>query len=78
MQIAHRAYIRIARVAPPHPRRIGHHGLQLLPHHRLRIGEQDGVAIAFRHLAPIRPRQLGRGSQQHLRLGQNRGSPGPG
>ena len=33
VQIAHRAYIGIARIAAPHARRIGHHGLEFLPHH---------------------------------------------
>ena len=54
---------------PPHPRRIGHHRLQLLPHDRLRIGQHDRVPIRLRHLAPVGARQLRRGSEQRLRLG---------
>src|SRR3984893_18318409 len=37
VQVSHRANIGIARICAAHARRVGHHGLQLLPHHRLGI-----------------------------------------
>src|SRR5579885_354424 len=45
VQISHRADIGIPRVVPPHARRVGHHGLQLLPDHGLGIGQQDRVPV---------------------------------
>src|SRR5580700_1795640 len=68
VQIAHRTHIRIPRIRPPHSRRVRDHRLQFLPHHRLRISQQDGVAIRLRHLAAVRARQLRRPRQQDLWL----------
>ncbi len=72
VQIEDRADIGIAGIAATNARRIGDHGLQLLANHRLRIGQQDGVAVALRHLAAIRAGQLWRGRQQRLRLRKNK------
>ena len=38
VQVAHGADVRIAGIAAPDARRIGHHGFQFLPHYGLRIG----------------------------------------
>ena len=60
VQVAHRADVGIAGIVQPHARRVGHHGLQLLPHHRLGVSQQDGVAVRLRHLAAVGAGQLRR------------------
>ena len=71
VQVAHRALVGIAGIVAADARRIGDHGLQLLANHRLGIAQQDGVAVALRHLAAIGAGQLGRGREQDLGLGQH-------
>ena len=71
VQIADRAHVGIAGIAAAHARRVGHHRLELLPDHGLRIGEQDGVAVGLRHLAAVGAGKLRRGSQQRLWFGKD-------
>ena len=70
VQIAHRAFIRIAGIDPPHPCRVGHHGLQLLPDLVFRLTQQNVIVVTLGHLAPIGARQLGRGREQRLGFGK--------
>ncbi len=71
MQIADRADIRVAGIGAVHAGRVGHHGLQLGPQIRLRLGQHDVIAVALGHLASVQAGQLGAGREQHLRLGQD-------
>ena len=71
MQIPHRAFVRIAGIGAPHPRRIGLHGLELLDDGVRVLAQSDGVAVGLGHLAPVETRDLRRRGQQHLRLGQD-------
>src|SRR5256885_15802876 len=76
VQIANRTYVWVARIGTPHAGGIGHHGLELLPDHWLRVGEQDGVAVRLRHLAPVGSRQFSGRSQKRLWFGKNGRAPG--
>src|SRR5580698_8801585 len=71
VQVAYRALVRIAGISAADARRVSDHGLEFLADLGLGIGEQNGVAVALRHLAAIGTGELGRGREQHFGLGQN-------
>ena len=71
MELPDRTLLRITRIGPAHPRRVGRHG----PHRLLDIGrllaQGDGVAVGLGHFLPVQTRHLGRLGQQRHRLGQD-------
>ena len=71
MQVKHRANVWIAGVAAPLARRIGHHRGELFRNHLRPVGQENRVVVALRHLAAVRPRQPGGGSQERFRLREN-------
>ena len=70
-RVEHRALRRIARVAEPLPRRVGHHGLELAAHRTFVFGDADDVAVALRHLASVRPREPGRRREPDVGFGEH-------
>src|SRR5690242_21883349 len=49
MELKRRALLGLARIAPSHPRRVGHHSAELLVDFLRRIGKKHRVAVAFAH-----------------------------
>ena len=45
VQRSHWTIVRISGISAAHSLGIGHHGLELLPNHRLGVAEEDGVVI---------------------------------
>jgi|GEM_PF-6705142 len=64
------AVLGIARVLQAHALGVGQHGHDLGPDLVHGVLQVDGVAVAFGHLAAVQARQLGRGSQLGLGLGE--------
>src|SRR5271170_2951356 len=71
VQVKDRAYVRIARVGAPHPRRISLHRLELARHTVRILAQADRVAVGLGHLAAVEPRHSRIGGQQRLWFGQD-------
>src|ERR1051325_10290725 len=71
VQLKRWALLRLARIAPPHPRRVSHHSAELLIDLLRRIGKKHRVAVAFAHFATVETRHLLSFGQQHFRLRKN-------
>src|SRR3989338_1960843 len=67
----HRANLRPAGGGPPPPLGVGEHPGDLLPDALRLLAQINRVAVAFRHLAAVEPRELGRRRQQGARLGED-------
>ena len=68
MKIEDGADVRVAGIRAADARRIGHHGLELLPQHRFGIREIDRVAVALAHLPAVGAEHFGKLRQVLLRL----------
>jgi hypothetical protein len=71
MKTPDRAVRWIAGIVPPHPRRIGFHGANLLLHLLRRLAKANGVAVALRHLLAVKAGHLGRFRKQRVGLGED-------
>ena len=71
MELPHRAFLRITRVAAPYPGGVGGHGAQP-PGDLLGLGAQlDGVAVGLGHLLSIQAGHARRPCEQRVGLGED-------
>ena len=71
VQREYRADRRVAGIGAPLAGRVSDHRAHLLLHHLGLFAQTNGVAVGFRHLAPVQARHGGHGCQQLLGLRQH-------
>ena len=72
VEIEDRADVGVPGIRAPLPRGVGDHGLDLGHGHLGRVGQVDRVVVGLRHLAAVRPRNLGNRGQLDLGLEEDR------
>ena len=66
-----RALLGAPRVAAALSLGVGHHGAELLPHGLFGVREEDRIAVALAHLAPVEPGKLGGFGEKGERFGED-------